>query len=377
MAMLSWRTSIPTSRGACARAGGRAATPSFVAVARSDRTASTSAPASFQQASTRVGRSADLLRVAASSTGVSAAARQEAEVAPGVFEGFWFWRGHRIRYQRSGDQGEAVVLVHGFGGNADHWRKNTPVLGSSGQRAFAIDLLGYGYSDKPDPRAVPHNTIYCFPVWGEQLVDFINEVVGSPATLSCNSVGGLAGLEAAIRAPEVVRGVQLLNISLRGLHVKRQSPVMRPLVAAFQRLLRETDLGRAFFGSIARPQTVRSVLREAYGVKDAVTDELIDKILSPGLQPGAVDVFLDFISYSSGPLPEELLAQCTVPVSMLWGEADPWESITLGRELLSQHACVTEFVPLPGIGHCPMDEAPDTVNPLIARFVAACSSPKP
>jgi hypothetical protein len=47
----------------------------------------------------------------------------EREVYPGVFEGWWVWRGHRIRYQRSGDQGEAVVLVHGFGGNADHWRK--------------------------------------------------------------------------------------------------------------------------------------------------------------------------------------------------------------------------------------------------------------
>lgn len=44
------------------------------------------------------------------------------------------------------------------------------------------------------------------------------------------------------------------------------------------------------------------------------------QILSPGLRPGAVDVFLDFISYSGGPLPEDLLAQCRVPVSMLWGE---------------------------------------------------------
>ena len=36
---------------------------------------------------------------------------------------------------------------------SDHWRKNIPVLGQS-CRVFAIDLLGYGYSDKPDPRWV-------------------------------------------------------------------------------------------------------------------------------------------------------------------------------------------------------------------------------
>ena len=30
---------------------------------------------------------------------------------------FWEWKGHKIRYQRSGDSGPAVLLVHGFGGN--------------------------------------------------------------------------------------------------------------------------------------------------------------------------------------------------------------------------------------------------------------------
>lgn len=30
---------------------------------------------------------------------------------------YWEWKGHRIRYQRSGDSGPAVLLVHGFGGN--------------------------------------------------------------------------------------------------------------------------------------------------------------------------------------------------------------------------------------------------------------------
>ena len=68
----------------------------------------------------------------------------------------------------------------------------------------------------------------------------------------------------------------------------------------------------------------------------------------PGaVQPGAVDVFLDFISYSGGPLPEELLPQMSSPVSILWGEADPWEPIELGRAY-ADYDCVEEFIPLPG-----------------------------
>lgn len=73
------------------------------------------------------------------------------------------------------------------------------------------------------------------------------------------------------------------------------------------------------------------------------------------LQPGAVDVFLDFISYSGGPLPEEQLAAMPpgVPVSILWGREDPWEPVGQGRELFAGQACVEEFVELPGVGHCP------------------------
>lgn len=42
-----------------------------------------------------------------------------------------------------------------------------------------------------------------------------------------------------------------MNISLRGLHVERQAPWQRPLVAALQRTLRETSIGQAFFANVA------------------------------------------------------------------------------------------------------------------------------
>ena len=132
-------------------------------------------------------------------------------------------------------------------------------------------------------------------------------------------------------------------------------------------------------------QNIKSVLQECYGNKEAVTPELVDYILKPGLevrpppyrhfphcllhsftgsspahglyaympgavQPGAVEVFLDFISYSGGPLPEELLPQMSRPVSILWGEADPWEPIELGRAY-ADYDCVEEFIPLPGASY--------------------------
>ena len=63
-------------------------------------------------------------------------------------------------------------------------------------------------------------------------------------------------------------------------------------------------------------------------------------------------------------------AQC--PVLIGWGEEDPWEPVELGRAY-GEIATVEEFVVLPGVGHCPQDEAPHLVNPLITRFVAKYS----
>ena len=57
-----------------------------------------------------------------------------------------------------------------------------------------------------------------------------------------------------MQAPGKVKGVQLLDVSLRMLHTKKQAPWQRPLVSSFQRLLRETQLGQWFFGAVAKPQ---------------------------------------------------------------------------------------------------------------------------
>jgi pimeloyl-ACP methyl ester carboxylesterase len=57
----------------------------------------------------------------------------------------WNWRGHAIRYTATNISPKeaalpAVVFIHGFGGNADHWRSN--LRGLPMYSCFALDLLG-------------------------------------------------------------------------------------------------------------------------------------------------------------------------------------------------------------------------------------------
>jgi pimeloyl-ACP methyl ester carboxylesterase len=91
-------------------------------------------------------------------------------------------------------------------------------------------------------------------------------------------------------------------------------------------------------------------------------------LLQPAQVAGAADVFLAFVGYSQGPLAEDLLPQLTCPVLILWGDQDPWEPIELGRRY-AEFPTVEQFIPLAGVGHCPQDEAPELVNPILVEWI--------
>jgi pimeloyl-ACP methyl ester carboxylesterase len=272
-----------------------------------------------------------------------------------------------------------VLCIHGFGGNADQFRYNLPALALATQSpSYAIDLLGYGYSDKPNPKEFGVNDLYNFENWAEQTTNFIRDEIKEPVILVCNSVGGVVGLQAAVDHPELVKGVVLIDVSLRLLNTRKMSPLQRPFVTLLQNVLRETNIGKAFFSQIAQTKPLTNILNQAYAHvpnrngPNAVTDETVQLVLQPGLLPGAVDVFLDFISYSGGPLPEDLLPLVQCPVRLLWGEKDPWEPIDVGRSTFAPPNypnCVDEFVVIPNAGHCPMDQEPEAVNRELLRFL--------
>jgi pimeloyl-ACP methyl ester carboxylesterase len=284
----------------------------------------------------------------------------------------WLWRGFPICYQSCGDRGPAIVMVHGFGASWGHWRKNITELGQS-FRCYAIDLLGFGDSAKPTPSAEIN---YTFETWGQLLADFCREIVGSPAFLVGNSIGCIVVMQAAVDNPEIALGIANLNCSLRLLHERKRTtlPWYRNFGATIvQSLLNYRWIGAYFFKQIAKPQVVRKILLQAYGNKEAVTDELIKMLLKPASDPGAVDVFLAFTRYSQGPLPEDLLPQLSCPTILIWGTDDPWEDLELGRNL-GRFSTVQRFIELEGLGHCPQDEKPEIVNQILQEWIFSITS---
>jgi pimeloyl-ACP methyl ester carboxylesterase len=86
------------------------------------------------------------------------------------------------------------------------------------------------------------------------------------ATLVCNSIGSISGLQAAADRPDMVDGVMIVNPNFRELHEAEQPDLLRPLVmpvlAVVQSALRTR--GQALFDALAKPDTVKQILKEPY-----------------------------------------------------------------------------------------------------------------
>ena len=103
---------------------------------------------------------------------------------------------------------------------------------------------------------------------------------------------------------------------------------------------------------------------------------MVAVLLGPLLEPGSADVVFDTLSYSAGPLPEQLLREVLCPVEVVYGLKDPWtpparvEALASLDGVAKGWGAVKKVTALPGVGHCPHDEAPELVNPMVVNFVA-------
>ncbi|WP_198016651.1 alpha/beta fold hydrolase [Rubidibacter lacunae] len=283
---------------------------------------------------------------------------------PGIY---WQWQGHSIYYVRAGSSDRPpLVLVHGFGASTDHWRKNVAELQADFE-VWAIDLLGFGRSAKPD-------LVYDGGLWREQLHAFLTEVVRRPAVLAGNSLGGYAVLAMAAKHPEWASGLVLLNSAGPfGDNSETTMPTRNnPLQALFRDGLRSLLLqpwaSFLLFQYVRQRWVIRRTLEQVYVDRGAVTPELIEDIYRPSCDRGAPQVFAAVFKTPQGDPLDVLLPQVRCPVLLLWGEGDPWmrvrERSPRFREFLPEASEV--FVPA---GHCPHDEAPERVNAHIREWV--------
>ncbi|NJN19945.1 MAG: alpha/beta fold hydrolase [Leptolyngbya sp. RL_3_1] len=283
---------------------------------------------------------------------------------------YWQWQDHAIHYVQAGapqPDRPPLLLVHGFGASTDHWRKNIAALQTDFE-VWAIDLLGFGRSAKPD-RA------YSGALWREQLHDFIQAKIGRPAVLAGNSLGGYACLCVAAAHPETVAGVILLNSAgpFTDTLSPPASPVRRFVAKMTQALLLSPLPSWLLFQYVRQRSMIRRTLAKVYVDQTAITPQLVEEIRRPADDPGAAAVFAAVFKSPQGDPVDTLLAQMKTPLLLLWGEGDPWMDTRQRHAAFIKHYPALEAHFL-AAGHCPHDEVPEQVNSLMRDWVLGLGS---
>ena len=275
-----------------------------------------------------------------------------------------------------------VLLVHGFGASAYHWRANVNALADAGNCVYAVDLLGFGASDKPLIE-------YDADVWVHQCADFLRQVAGcggengKRAVVAGNSIGGFTVLALAALHPNLVRGIVSLNGAGRFSDTQNAVPYEREEVkpssfsSSISNLLTRFIVYAGFWVT-KQPARIQQVLRQVYPVNpERACEELVASIEYPARHPNAAEVFYRIVSRNgNGPPSKEravdiLLRQLQCPILLLFGIQDPWIRPVMADRMLDvcrEHGRVVSRVDVVA-GHCPMDESPEEVNRALIDFI--------
>jgi pimeloyl-ACP methyl ester carboxylesterase len=110
--------------------------------------------------------------------------------------------GQRLAYTEHGDGPKLTVLLHGLLFSQRMHEALARALADRGHRVVTLDLLGHGASDRP-----PEKWRYSMPAFGGQVVGLLDHLDEAEAVILGTSLGANVALEAAVTAPERVRGL--------------------------------------------------------------------------------------------------------------------------------------------------------------------------
>jgi pimeloyl-ACP methyl ester carboxylesterase len=260
-----------------------------------------------------------------------------------------------------GPDATPIVFVHGLGGSHLNWCLIGPQL-AAGRRAVALDLHGFGLT--PGTRAdstVQRNT---------KLLDrFVREVVGRPVILAGNSMGGLISILQASAAPEMVRGLVLLDPALPPPARKPDRQVasqflLYALPGVGERYLRSVQSKRS--PQVAVQQVIELCFADPSRADPAmVTASIALAAERQGRAGAGEDAFLAAsrsLMRVVGPRRryQAMMASIRVPVLLMAGEADRLVPVASTRQAAARNPR-WETVILPGVGHTPQLEVPGKV----------------
>jgi len=292
----------------------------------------------------------------------------------------WKWKNWDISWSLSNnsscEDNINILLVHGFGASKKHWRHNQEFLGKY-FNCYAIDLLGFGQSSQPSAllnyEPFKENSVkYSFDLWSNQISTFCSEVIKSPVYLVGNSIGGVIALKAAEILKDDNKGVILIDCAQRTMDDKRLQKsnilmnLLRPVLKTF---VRQRIISNTLFTRAANPKVIKKILEQAYPSGKNIDKELIKILYEPSQRKNSKEAFRGFINLFDDYLATDLFEEINTPIQLIWGEKDPWESLSEAKEWKKKFKNIKRLDIIKGAGHCPHDEEPEKTNKLVFDFI--------
>jgi len=246
------------------------------------------------------------------------------------------------------ERDDPVLMIHGLGGWAENWRDLMPAVARSGRRAIAVDLPGFGASERPrrsryfDPEE---------PSYARFVVAALDALGIGRAHVAGHSLGGAVAYTTAVTSPERVRSLTLVAPGGLARELVRELRLLTlPGMELLARLRRSPSLARQVLHSCFHDpaRCPEAVVAEAlrYGAPSA--PEMVRALRSAvSARHGIRDqVRLPWIARSG---------RYTGPALVIWGREDRIIPVSAAAEA-RRIAPNAEVVIIPSCGHLVMIE---------------------
>lgn len=261
--------------------------------------------------------------------------------------------GVRTRALQAGPAGgEPVIFLHGTSGHLEAFVRNIPAHAED-YRCHAIDMLGHGYTGKPD---YP----YEIPRYVEHLVAYLDAIGAGAAHLVGESLGGWVAAWLASEQPERVASLQLVCAG----GTKANPEVMERLIRTTTAAATEDDIG-----------LTRERLRLLWADWDEDLGEELTRIRydiyhQPEFQKNLPNLLClqDMETRQRNLLRPERMARISAPTLVVWGNKNPFGDVPEARAM-------AEAIPDARLeifgecGHWPQHEQAARYNPLSLGFL--------
>jgi pimeloyl-ACP methyl ester carboxylesterase len=267
-----------------------------------------------------------------------------------------------IHVERYGHGGAAILLVHGFGTCSFLWRNVAPAFALANRTAFAVDLFGYGESDRP------FDADFSIAAQAEYLDHALTALRVQRATVVGVDLGAAVTLRLAATRPERVDKMILVN------------PIAFDDVPAEDVKTLQRNTGRYALrisrGILGAAPLLRELLATSVSDASHMPDKLVARYLAPYVgREGLNHLLILARSIDEEDMDEIELSQIDQPTLIVWGEQDPFLPAH-GRERPAPERLAAEIpgsklVKLPGVGRLVPEEAPEALVNLVLEFDAA------